>query len=216
MPRSRTAAGSPRAARSVPGGVSRRKAGTPSSTPATTSGKPGIGRASVRPATIIAGAGREHQGKRQPAPRCRFGSRPRRRPRARPARPPRSPAAVMSAAIRDERQQAEEHEPPVERVGDEPGERRPDARRAGPTPSTASRTSAAAGASGSARPIDDVGDRRDRPGAEALDDPCGDEDLHRRRQAADEQPDREQAQAQDERRERGSPDRSARRRRRSR
>ena len=37
-------------------------------------------------------------------------------------------------------------------------------------------------------PDRDVGDRRDRAGPEALEDPADDEDPHRRRQAADEQP----------------------------
>ena len=42
-------------------------------------------------------------------------------------------------------------------------------------------------------PDRDVGDRRDRAGAEALDEPGGDEDRHRRREAADQEAEREQA-----------------------
>ena len=57
------------------------------------------------------------------------------------------------------------------------------------------------GRSGSGRrPADgDVGDRLDRAGAEALDEPGGDQDRHRRRQAADEQADREQPETDRER-----------------
>ena len=53
--------------------------------------------------------------------------------------------------------------------------------------------------SGHRPPDRDVGDGRDRAGAEALDDPGDDEDRHRRRQAADQQPDREQPDAEHER-----------------
>ena len=152
MPRSRTAAGSPRAARSVPGGVSRANAGIPIASPTTISGMPGQALASVRPAIVSPAPSDEDQRERQAPPGVdRDVVLARNRGRGRPIAADRRQG--HDRRDRDQRQQPEEHEPPVEDLGDDGGDDRPDAARAGPRPSTSWRTSAARSRSGSARPI---------------------------------------------------------------
>ena len=124
MPRRSTAAGMPRAARSVPGGVRLRNAGSVIAMPAMTRGRPGHGRASVSPAIVRPGADRQQDRERQP-----------------PARVDGDVVLALGGGAgrdrgdrgtghrggdRDQRQQAEEDEPPVERLGDDRRDERPE------------------------------------------------------------------------------------------
>ena len=156
MPRSRTAAGSPRAARSVPGGVSRAKAGIPIASPTTISGMPGQRLASVRPAIVspapsvrTSASGRRRRASTATSCSLRDRGRGRDRPDRRHGHDRRD---------RDQRQQPQEHEPPVEDLRDEAGDERPEQARAGPRPSTSWRTSGPAAA-----PAAPARSRRRRP-----------------------------------------------------
>ncbi len=91
----------------------------------------------------------------------------------------------------DERQQAEEDVAPAEDLPDDTGDGRPE--HAGQHPGRRERREHPRPQPVGQAPSDrHVRDRRDRAGAEALDEPGGDEDLHVRRQPADEQADREE------------------------
>ena len=96
-PRSRTAAGRPRAARSVPGGVSRANAGIPIASPTTISAMPGpelgVGQAGDRAARPE----RQDQRERQAPP----GVHPRRRARAQ--RPVEAGIAAIAGTRHDRR-----------------------------------------------------------------------------------------------------------------
>ena len=153
IPRSRTAAGNPRAARRVPGGVSRRNAGSAERDarrrPAAAREQRGVGQAG----DDHAGAG----GERSAQTAARRPASP--RPRSRRRRPPVAGPTARDRRQRhargdaDERQQPEEDDPPVERVGDGPAS-------AGPmTPGRTQAVDSVANirgrsASGSARPIE--------------------------------------------------------------
>ena len=93
---------------------------------------------------------------------------------------------------RDERQQSQEHEPPADRLADRAGERRADD--TGQDPGGRQRGEHARPERFGQRPPDrHVRDRLDRAGAQALDEAGADQHRHRRREATDEQADREQA-----------------------
>ena len=101
----------------------------------------------------------------------------------------------MSAPARsDQRQQPEEDEPPADVLPDRSGDGRADD--AGQDPRRRQRREHPRPERFGQRPADgDVGDRLERPGAQALDEAGCHEDEHRRREAADQQADREQAEA---------------------
>ena len=206
MPRSRIAAGSTGRARSVPAGVRRRSARTPMMTPAAlsatvTTGCPLVSPTVSRPApnaTVSASGSRVAVGGRRAmlVDAGRHGDRVERTERQR-------------AGQRDERQQPQEHEPPADRFADGAGERRADD--TGQDPGGRQRGEHARPERLGQRPSDrHVGDRLDRAGAQALDEPGTHQHRHRRCEATDEQADREQAEPGRERDRQSTPvDRTA-------
>ena len=99
---------------------------------------------------------------------------------------------------RDERQEAQEDEPPVPDLGHEAGHDRPED--AGQDPGGGQRGEHLGSQPVGHAPADrDVGDGRHRAGAKPLDEPPHNDRLHRRREPADEEADREQDEPADER-----------------
>ena len=132
------------------------------------------------------------QRERQPAARAAAAAVAASLGAVRRRRRPRSAREGQRAGERDERQQAEE-----DVAASRPTRRRSPAIAGPMTPGRTHAVESVANIRGRSdsgrRPADgDVGDRLDRPGAEPLDEAGGDEDRHRRREAADQQADREQ------------------------
>jgi hypothetical protein len=99
---------------------------------------------------------------------------------------------------RDEGQQSQEDVPPAEDLAHHPGQGRPED--PGQDPGRRERGEHPRPEAFGQAPADrHVGDRRDRAGTEALDEPGHDEDFHAGRQSADQETDREQAEARRER-----------------
>ena len=114
-------------------------------------------------------------------------------------------ARIASAARRgEERQQAQEHGAPVERVGHDARDGRPHQPRHDPC-RREHREHPRPQRFRDRPPDRDVARGIDRTGAQPLQEPCGDEDGHRRRQATERQADREQGQPRRE----GADDRPA-------
>ena len=197
-PRSITAAGRPRSTRRVPGGVRRRKAGTPSAMPTTTSGRPGQSDASVRPATVIPAdtARTSAAGRRRRVFAAMSCSRPASAPTAGPMA--RSAGSVIAAATAISGRSPRKTSRQWSASATAPAA-------AGPIrPGTTHAVDSVANILGRRRfgerpPDRDVRDGRDGARPDALEDPCQDEDPHRRRESAGQQADREERQTQPER-----------------
>ena len=184
----------------MPGGVSRAKAGIADQRrPTTISGDRAGRRRSTGPATVSPAPSDEDERERQAPPRVA------RRPRARasaasgPARPRGSPAgsgptaiAISGSSPRNTSRQWRVSATTPAMLGPMTPGQDPGGRERGEHPRPQPLRQ---------RPPDrDVGDRRDRAGAEALDDAGGDEDRHRRARARrSARPEREQAEAEQER-----------------
>ena len=105
-----------------------------------------------------------------------------------------------AAGDRDERQEAEEDDPPVPRLGHEAGDRR--AHQARDDPGGRHRREHPGSETGRQASADcHIGDRWHGPAADALDEAADHDHRHRLGQPAGEQADRKQRQAQDEREE---------------
>ena len=107
---------------------------------------------------------------------------------------PASPRKAIAPETSDERQEAEEDPAPVERLGHDPGDPRPED--AGQDPRGRERREhRGPEVLRQAAPDRDVGDRRDRAAADALDEARGDEHRHGHGRAGEHEPDREQRRA---------------------